>query len=137
MAMHDEDCSLKKPILKRNPCTFCVFIVRIDLDCGCCTLFAGLNIRELQSPGDRMNELTWLKDVLPGKPFVTIVRLKIKERKRSKVNDPYLRLVFEDKSGTLDATLWNPDLERLEEALRQGETFRVEGVGSSYLGNDA
>jgi 3'-5' exoribonuclease len=81
-----------------------------------------------------MKELTWLKDVLPGKPFVTVVRLKIKERKRSKVNDPYLRLVFEDKSGTLDATLWNPDLERLEEALRQGETFRLEGVGSSYLG---
>lgn len=81
-----------------------------------------------------MNGFTWLKDVNPGKPFVTVARLKIKERKLSKVNDPYLRLAFEDKSGTLEATLWNPDLERLEETLRQGEAFRVEGLGSSYRG---
>jgi len=29
MAMHDEDCSLKKPILKRNPCTFCVLLLEL------------------------------------------------------------------------------------------------------------
>lgn len=81
-----------------------------------------------------MTELTWLKDILPGKTFVTVARLKIKERKVSKVNDPYLRLVFEDQTGTLEATLWNPDASNLEEALRQGEALRIEGIGSSYRG---
>jgi 3'-5' exoribonuclease len=81
-----------------------------------------------------MNELTWLKDILPGKTFVTVARLKIKERKVSKVNDPYLKLVFEDQTGTLESTLWNPDASNLQETLRQGDAFRIEGIGTSYRG---
>lgn len=79
-------------------------------------------------------EYTWIKDISPGKAFITIAKLQAKERKISKANDPYLRLVLCDKTGNIDSVVWSRDIEKFERECKLSDAFLIEGVGIAYQG---
>jgi len=69
-----------------------------------------------------------------GKPFDSFFLVLSKQQRTTKTGKPYLNLQFADKSGQLEARVWEPNDPRIAKDVEQGDVVKVRGSVSVFDG---
>jgi 3'-5' exoribonuclease len=69
-----------------------------------------------------------------GKLFDSFFLLLSKQQRTTKTNKPYLNLIFADKTGQVEARVWDPADPRIARDVDQGDIVKVRGCVSLFDG---
>ena len=72
-----------------------------------------------------------ISDLQPGQPVTGVFLVSAKEVRQKKSGDPYLSLTLTDKTGDIDAKMWD-NVEGVLEAFDRNDFVRVTGLASLY-----
>jgi len=78
-------------------------------------------------------EKKFIQDLKVNEQIDSVFMLHKKELKLTKFDKPYLQITLSDKSGRIEARLWD-DAEKYNEAADPGDVVRVKGVVQEYRG---
>ena len=73
----------------------------------------------------------WIKDIKENDHVKGLYLAKVKRMSLTKRNDPFLSITLSDRSGELEARVWD-NAEALGSSFNEGEIIEVEGSASSY-----
>lgn len=86
------------------------------------------------APQEQPGEQPWIKDVREGERVRGRYLVKGKKAGITRAGKPYLSLVLADRSGELEAKLWE-GVERISPLLREGDIAEVSGMAQPYQGH--
>jgi 3'-5' exoribonuclease len=72
-----------------------------------------------------------ITDLQPGQPVTGIFLVSAKEVRQKKSGDPYLSMTLTDKTGDIDAKMWD-NVEGVLEAFDRNDFVKVHGIASLY-----
>jgi 3'-5' exoribonuclease len=72
-----------------------------------------------------------ITDLQPGQPVTGIFLVSAKEVRQKKSGDPYLSLTLADKTGDIDAKMWD-NVEGVLETFDRNDFVKVHGIASLY-----
>jgi len=67
-----------------------------------------------------------------GKPFDCFFLVLTKQQRSTKSNKPYLNLILGDKTGQIEARVWDPGDPRIAKDFERGDLVKVRGSFSRY-----
>ncbi|MBK7930854.1 MAG: hypothetical protein IPJ98_26270 [Bryobacterales bacterium] len=73
----------------------------------------------------------YIRDLQPGAQITSIFLVQSKEVRQKKSGEPYLSLQLSDKSGDVDAKMWD-NVEQVVETFEKNDFVRVSGLPSVY-----
>lgn len=69
-----------------------------------------------------------------GKLFDSFFLLLLKQQRTTKTNKPYLNLILADKTGQLEARVWDPADPRISKDMEQGDIVKARGCVALFDG---
>jgi len=72
-----------------------------------------------------------ISDLQPGQPVTGVFLVAAKEVRQKKSGDPYLSLTLVDKTGDIDAKMWD-NVEGVLDAFERNDFIRVTGIANIY-----
>jgi 3'-5' exoribonuclease len=78
--------------------------------------------------------MKYIKDIKPDEKIESVYLLKKKELKRTKENKPYLTMVLADKTGAIEAKVWD-DADTVEMRIGGASAVHIKGVVVKYREN--
>ena len=76
---------------------------------------------------------SWVKDIQMGQRAAGVYAVARKQQAMGKNGKPFLKVLLQDKTGQLDARVWN-QAEELAGLFEAGDRVRVEGQVASFQG---
>ncbi|MBK7927541.1 MAG: hypothetical protein IPJ98_08615 [Bryobacterales bacterium] len=73
----------------------------------------------------------YIRDLQPGAQVTSIFLVQSKEVRQKKSGEPYLSLQLSDKSGDIDAKMWD-NVEQVVDTFEKNDFVRVSGLPSVY-----
>jgi 3'-5' exoribonuclease len=70
-------------------------------------------------------------ELLPGQPVTGVFLVSVKEIRQKKSGDPYLSLTLGDRTGDIDAKMWD-NVEAVMDVFERNDFVKVTGVASLY-----
>ena len=67
-----------------------------------------------------------------GKPFDSFFLVLVKQQRATKQNKPYLNLILGDKTGQIEARVWDPGDPRIAKEFDRGDIVKVRGCFSRF-----
>ncbi len=67
-----------------------------------------------------------------GKPFDGFFLVLAKQQRTTKTNKPYLTLLLGDKTGQIEARIWEPGDSRIAKEFDRGDVIKVRGAASRF-----
>jgi 3'-5' exoribonuclease len=67
-----------------------------------------------------------------GKPFDSFFLVLAKQQRTTQTNKPYLNLIFSDKTGQIEARVWDPSDLRIAKDFDRGDVVKARGSVSRY-----
>ena len=67
-----------------------------------------------------------------GKPFDSYFLVLAKQQRQTKTNKPYLNLMLGDKTGQIEARIWEPNDPRIAREFERGDVVKARGSASRF-----
>jgi 3'-5' exoribonuclease len=76
--------------------------------------------------------ITDLASIEEGKPFDGFFLILAKQQRTTRTNKPYVSLMLGDKTGQMEARIWDPGDSRIVKIFDRGDTVKVRGCTSRF-----